>query len=105
MTDEVLNKLKARDVVRMPMFLKEMERQVAIEQQTQTEAIKRGLLKRTPLDRLRERGVFNGEKMVELYEAVMDRSLIGFSAAEREYINRIGLLVFGRVLSKLRNEE
>ena len=102
MKEEEIKQLKVRDVVAMPEFLEEMERQVEVEQDSQTAAIKSGRYMRTPLDRLRERGVFTGEKLVQLYEAVLGKTLIGYSASEREYISRMGLVCFGRVLARLR---
>lgn len=103
MKEEELKQLKVKDIIAMPDFMEEMKRQLSIEENTQTEAILRGNYKRTPLDRLRERGVFKAEKMVELYTRVLDKTLIGFSNQERTYINGIGILVFSRVLKRLQD--
>lgn len=105
MKDEEIKKLKVRDVIAMPEFKEEMERQVAIEEKTHTAAIANMRLKRTPLDSLRERGVFNAETLVQLYPAILDKSLLGYSAMEREYISHMGLVCFGRVLARLREKE
>lgn len=102
MKDEEIKKLTVRDVVTMPEFKEEMERQIAIEEDSHTANIVEMRLKRTPLDSLRERGSFKAEKLVQLFTAILKNSLLGFSANEREYIYRMGLVCFGRVLARLR---
>lgn len=102
MKEEEIKKLTVRDVVTMPEFQEEMERQVAIEEDCHTANIAGMRLNRTPLDSLRERGVFKAETLVQLYKAILNNSLLGFSANEREYIYRMGLVCFGRVLARLR---
>lgn len=102
MKDEEIKKLKMRDIIAMPEFREEMARQVAIEEDSHTANIAGMRLKRTPLDSLRERGVFNATKLVQLYKAILDKSLLGFSSNERSYIDRMGLVCLGRVLARLR---
>ena len=102
MKDEEIKKLKMRDVIAMPEFREEMARQVAIEEETHTCNIANMRMERTPLDSLRERGVFNAETLVQLYKAILDKSLLGFSSNERSYIDRMGLVCLGRVLARLR---
>lgn len=102
MTDTEINKLTVSDVLDMAVFHEEMQRQVEIEQDTHTRELQFGRLKRTPLDSIRERGAFDGDTMVQLFAAVIDKSLVGFSSAERQYIYGVGMLCFGRVLNRLR---
>lgn len=104
MTKEELEKLKVKDVLRMSDFLEEMKRQVEIEEDSHTKALLHGKLKRTPLDSLREKKVFNTERMTDLFEGVLNKSLLGFSAAERDYIYMLGMLAFKRVMVKLKKE-
>jgi hypothetical protein len=103
MKEEELKGLTLGEVIHMDEFRKEMEWQVSVEERTQTEAIKQGYVNRTPLDSLREKGVFNADKLIELYEAILNKSLLGFSSTERQYIERIALVVLGRVLKSLRD--
>lgn len=104
MKDEEIKKLTVRDVVTMQEFKEEMERQVAIEEDSHTANIAGMRLKRTPLDSLRERGTFEAETLVQLFTAILSKSLLGFSANERDYIYRMGLVCFGRVLVRLREK-
>jgi hypothetical protein len=107
MTQEELKALKVRDILTMPEFKEEMARQISIEEESlkkaSIEAVSNGCrLQRTPVDRLREREVYNADTMCRLFEAVLNKSLLGFSSAERQYIYGIGMLCFGRILAKLR---
>ena len=102
MKDEEIKKLTVRDVVTMPEFKEEMERQVTIEEDSHTANIAGMRLKRTPLDSLRERGSFKADTLVQLFTAILNKSLLGYSANERDYIYRMGLVCFGRVLVRLR---
>lgn len=104
MTEKELKALRVKDVIDMPLFKEQMAVQVRIEEKTQTEAIMYGNMLRTPLDALREKGLFCAERMVELFAAVVNKSLIGFSSSERQYIYGVGMLCFGRVLQRLREQ-
>lgn len=88
----------------MTDFYKELERQVQLEEDSHTKALEQGMLKRTPLDSLREKGVFNAGKLVGLFSSVLDKKLIGFSAVERQYIHSLGMVAFARVMVKLQKE-
>lgn len=103
MKEEELKGLTLGEVIHMDEFRKEMEWQVSVEERTQTKAIQQGYVNRTPLDSLRAKGVFNADKLIELYEAILNKSLLGFSSTERQYIERIALVVLGRVLKSLRD--
>ena len=103
MKEEELKGLTLGEVIHMNEFRKEMEWQVSVEERTQTKAIKQGYVNRTSLDILRAKGVFNADKLIELYEAILNKSLLGFSSTERQYIERIALVVLGRVLKSLRD--
>ena len=109
MTKDELNALKVADIIKMPEFEKEMERQIAIENDSYDKAcreaaLQKKRLKRTPVDSLRERDVFNKDMMMQLFEAVLNKALVGFSSAERQYIYGIGMLCFGKVLGDLRKQ-
>ena len=102
MKEEELKKMTVKEVIELPEFLEEMKVQVKIEQDTHTEEIARGRLRRTPLDAIRERGVLYADKMVELFASVVAKTLEGYSSSERQYIYGVGMLCFGRVLNRLR---
>ena len=104
MTQEELSQLKVKDVLRMDAFKEELRRQIALEEDSHTEALKKGRLKRTPLDSLRDKGVFNADKMVDLFENILNKSLVGFGANERQYIHSLGMLAFARVMVSLQKE-
>ena len=103
MKEEELKGLTLGEVIHMDEFRKEMEWQVSVEERTQTKAIQQGYINRTPLDSLRAKGVFNADKLIELYHQILQKTLIGFSSTERQYIERIALVVLGRVLKSLRD--
>ena len=104
MTKEELEKLKVRDLIEMEAFRKEVEIQLGIEERTHTEALLNGILNRSPLDSLREKGLFNAEKMVDLFRCIIEKSLIGFSASERNYIYLIGRTCAERLLIRMSEE-
>ena len=103
MKEEELKWLTLGEVIHMDEFRKEMEWQVSVEENAQTKAIQQGHVNRTPLDSLRAKGVFNADKLIELYEAILHKSLLGFSSQERRYIESIALVVLGRTLESLRD--
>ena len=109
MTKEELNAIKVKDIIRMPEFEAEMQRQIEIENDSYDKACREAAishrrLKRTPVDTLRERDVFHKDMMMQLFEAVLNKALVGFSANERQYIYGIGMLCFGKVLAELRKQ-
>ena len=104
MTKEELAKLTVKDIIRMDAFRVELERQIKLEEDTHTDALRMGRLKRTPLDSLRDKGVFNADRMADLFESVLNKSLLGFGANERQYIHNLGMLAFARVMTKLQKE-
>lgn len=105
-----LKELTVREVITMPEFVKYMKEVIDGEKfnlkQAQLQAITKGMrLQRTPLDSLIESGNVEAEKMVDLYGAVLDKSLIGFSSAERGYIYLVGMQAFQRFMVRLQEEE
>lgn len=108
--EKKLNEMTVRDVITMPMFVKYVgdviEGELSYHRNAKLEALSRGLiLHRMAIDSLQERGVLDAEKMVDLFGSVLDKSLIGFSQSEREYIEFIGMLAFKRYMLKLYEEE
>ena len=108
--EKKLNEMTVRDVITMPMFAKYVgdviEGELSYHRNAKLEALSRGMiLHRSAIDSLQERGVLDAEKMVDLFGSVLDKSLIGFSQSEREYIEFIGILAFKRYMLKLYEEE
>ena len=101
MTKDELSKLTVREVIEMPEFTAELKAQLAMEEQSHTEALQKGRLKRIPLDSLRDRQVFDVPHIKAAFMAILDKSLIGFSSMERQYIHSLGMISFARVMVKL----
>lgn len=65
------------------------------------EAFTRGLrLQRAPIARLREREVFDVENIIDIYKRIVCKQLNGFSSAERDYIRRLCMMAYSRVIAK-----
>ena len=70
------------------------------------EAFTKGLrLQRNPINSLRERDVFNVEDMTAAYKLIIIKRLEGFSSAEREYIRRVCMMAYWRVLEKIKKQQ
>ena len=57
-------------------------------------------LQRNPINSLREREVFNVEDMVAAYKQIIAKCLEGFSSAERDYIKRVCMMAYWRVVER-----
>lgn len=62
-------------------------------------------LKRHPIDRLQERGVFELGQMTVLYANAMDKKLQGYSSSERKFILEVGGEAFNKTMKKLIADE
>lgn len=62
-------------------------------------------LQRTPIDRMMEKGVMDEDRMIELFRAVLNKSLIGFSAEERAYIYLLGYQAGTRATMELKGDK
>ena len=101
-----LKEMKVADVLQSEEFAQEMESEMEWRQDLQTRAIgKFGMIRRTPLDRLRERGVYKPELMVQMYGLVLQKRLWDFSRAEREYIVSIGKAAYIRTIERMKGKE
>ena len=91
-------------------YRKELGVQIANEQEhhdkMMREAFVRGMrLQRNPINSLREREVFNVDDMVALYKQIIAKCLEGYSAAERDYIRRVCMMAYWRVVERHKQEE
>ena len=105
-----LKEMTVRDVLMLDEFkrqmLQVMDGEMAAQEKAAYNASKQGArISRTPQDRLRERKVWEPDLMVEYFGSVLNKSLIGFSAAEREYIYLVGMEAFRRTMKKLQEQE
>lgn len=62
-------------------------------------------LKRHPIDRLQERGVFEPGQMTVLYANAMDKKLQGYSSSERNFILQVGNEAFNKTMKQLAEKE
>lgn len=62
-------------------------------------------LKRHPIDRLQEKGVFEPGQMTVLYASAMDKKLQGYSSSERTFILKVGGEAFNKTIKHLLNKK
>lgn len=62
-------------------------------------------LKRHPIDRLQEKGVFEPGQMTVLYASAMDKKLQGYSSSERTFILKVGGEAFNKTMKHLLNKK
>ena len=62
-------------------------------------------LKRHPIDRLQEKGVFEPGQMTVLYASAMDKKLQGYSSSERKFILEVGGEAFNITMKQLVSQE
>lgn len=62
-------------------------------------------LKRHPIDRLQEKGVFEPGQMTVLYASAMDKKLQGYSSSERTFILEVGGEAFNITMKQLADQE
>ena len=105
-----LKDMKVRDVLELDEFKSQLRQVMDGEEFNQeraaSEARHNGArLARTPLDRLKDRGAWDVDSMIDYFANVLNKSLIGFSAGEREYIYLVGMAAFNRTMKKLQDKE
>lgn len=62
-------------------------------------------LKRHPIDRLQEKGVFEPGQITVLYANAMDKKLQGYSSSERKFILQVGGEAFNKTMKQLVEQE
>lgn len=105
-----LSKMTVEQLLDSEEYRKELQVQITNEQEHHNrmmrEAFMRGLrLQRNPINSLRERDVFNVEDMVAAYKQIIAKFLEGFSSAERDYIKRVCMMAYWRVVEKHKKQE
>ena len=83
-----------------------MEAEAFRQKKAAAEARRQGArINRTPLDSQREKGAWEAEKMVNYYGCILDKSLVGFGATERAYIEMVCFEAFRRVIHRYKEQE
>lgn len=62
-------------------------------------------LKRHPIDRLQEKGVFEPGQMTVLFASAMGKKLQGYSSSERKFIMEVGGEAFNITMKQLVEQE
>ena len=87
------------------VYERELIRQIEMEtdhhDKMAREAFAAGLrLQRAPITTLRDKGVFDAENIRDIYKRIICKTLVGFSAAEREYIKSVCMMAYWRVVEQ-----
>lgn len=107
---EDLQKMTVEQLLDSEEYRKELQVQITNETEhhdkMMREAFTKGLrLQRNPINSLREREVFNVEDMVAAYKQIIAKCLYGFSSAERDYIRRVCMMAYWRVVERHKKQE
>lgn len=97
--------LKIIDVINTDLFQRNLKNTISQLIETRKMAGTGGVLRRHPIDRLQERGVFEYRKLTVLYEAIIDKKLKGYSSSERQFIMQVGNEAFNKTMKKLIEDE
>lgn len=105
-----LNDMTVKELIESADYRKELQWQIDMEQKHYDEMCLQAVeahmrLKRAPIARLMERGVFDVVQMIELFKAIICKTLIGYSAAEREYIRLLCMMAYWRVVEQNKEKE
>ncbi len=95
------------DVLKAPAFYNNLKVVISDLENTRRKAgmMAGAPLKRRPIDRLQERGVFEPGQMTVLYANAMDKKLQGYSSSERKFILKVGGEAFNKTMKKLIADE
>lgn len=104
--DEIdLSSMTIEQLLDSEQFERELIQQIEIEaghhDKMAREAFKSGMrLQRAPITTLREKGVFDAENIRDIYKRIICKTLVGFSASEREYIKNLCMVAYWRTIEK-----
>lgn len=95
------------DVLKTPEFYNNLNMVIPDLQITRREAeiSANAPLKRHPIDRLQEKGVFEPGQMTVLYASAMDKKLQGYSSSERTFILNVGGEAFNKTMKQFVDRE
>ena len=106
-----LKDMTISDVLKTPEFYNNLKVVISDLENTRRKAgmMADAPLKRHPIDRLQERGVFEPGQMTVLYANAMDKKLQGYSSSERKFILEVGGEAFNitmkRYMWRYKNEK
>lgn len=106
-----LKDMTISDVLKTPEFYNNLKVVISYLENTRRKAriMADAPLKRHPIDRLQERGVFEPGQMTVLYANAMDKKLQGYSSSERKFILEVGGEAFNitmkRYMWRYKNEK
>lgn len=95
------------DVLKTPAFYNNLKVVISDLENTRRKAgmMADAPLKRHPIDRLQERGVFEPGQMTVLHANAMDKKLQGYSSSERKFILEVGGEAFNITMKQLVDQE
>lgn len=95
------------DVLKTPAFYNNLKVVISDLENTRRKAgmVADAPLKRHPIDRLQEKGVFEPGQMTVLYASAMDKKLHGYSSSERTFILNVGGEAFNKAMKILLENE
>lgn len=102
-----IKKMTIADVLKTPAFYNNLKVVISDLENTRRKAgmMADAPLKRHPIDRLQERGVFEAGQMAVLYATAMDKKLRGYSSSERNFILQVGNEAFNKTMKQLVEKE
>lgn len=95
------------DVLKTPEYYNNLKVVISDLENTRKKAgmIADAPLKRHPIDRLQEKGVFDPGQMAVLYANAMDKKLHGYSSSERQFILQVGGEAFNKTMKQFIDQE
>ena len=102
-----VKKMTIADVLKTPAFFDNLKVVISDLENTRRKAgmMADAPLKRHPIDRLQEKGVFEPGEMTVLYASAMDKKLQGYSSSERTFILQVGGEAFNKTMKQLIDQE
>lgn len=102
-----LKDMTITDVLKTPEFYNNLEVVISDLENTRRNAgiSANAPLKRHPIDRLQEKGVFEPGQMTVLYASAMDKKLQGYSSSERKFILEVGGEAFNTTMKQFVDQE
>ena len=91
-------------VLQLEVFQIALDQQMQREMNAYTEAKKHGKVARMALTSLIERGKFTMADMTAAYYHIMHKEAVGYSAAERQYIQDVCTIAYTQTIRRLQNE-
>lgn len=101
-----LKRAKVQDIISHPLYEANMRCTIDdLNNQRAKDAAKaaeqKGRLKAHPVEHLIDEGVFNGKDMTFLYLNQINKTLVGYSKAERDFIGEVGLMAYNRTMMQM----